>query len=160
MTQTVFVADNNIATLVCPECNASKNTDVTKYKDLEKLVRLKIKCTCGSSYSVMLERRRHYRKKTNLPGTYVYSSAGGQQQKGPMTVTEISRGGVRLKVMVLPKFEIGATFYVEFHLDDKQQTLIKKKVTARMLAERFIGAEFCSIDSSDPSDKALGFYLF
>jgi len=160
MTQTVFVADNNIATLVCPECNASKNTDVTKYKDLEKLVRLKIKCTCGSSYSVMLERRRYYRKETNLPGTYVYSSAGGQQQKGPMTVTEISRGGVRLKVMVLPKFEVGATFYVEFHLDDKQQSLIKKEVTARMLADRFVGAEFCSIDPSDPSDKALGFYLF
>lgn len=160
MTQTVFVADNNIATLVCPECNTSKNADVTKYKNLEKLVRLKIKCTCGSSYSVMLERRRHYRKKTDLPGTYVYTTAVGQQQKGPMTVTEISRGGLRLKVMVLPKFKVGATFHVEFHLDDKHQTLIKKKVTAKMLTDHFIGAEFCSIDSSDSSDKALGFYLF
>jgi c-di-GMP-binding flagellar brake protein YcgR len=108
----------------------------------------------------MLERRRYYRKKTNLPGAYVYSPAGGQQQKGSMTVTDISRAGVKFKVMVLPKFEIGATFYVEFHLDDKQQTLIKKEATAKMIADRLIGAEFCSIDPSDPSDKALGFYLF
>jgi hypothetical protein len=159
MTQTVFVPDNNIATFVCPECNASKNTDVTKYKELEKLVRLKIKCTCGSSYSVTLERRRYYRRKTDLPGNYVYRSSGGQEQKGPVSVTEISRGGLRLKFMVLPKFETGARFYVEFHLDDKQQTLIRKEVAARMITDRFIGAEFCSIDASDPSDKALGFYL-
>ncbi len=160
LTQKIFISDNNTATLVCPECNASKDTDVTKYKKLERAVRLKIKCTCGNSYSVMLERRRYYRKATQLQGNYVYSLSSGQQQKGSMTVMDISRGGVKLKFAVLPKIKVGDTFNVEFRLDDKQQSLIRKQVIARNIIDPFIGVEFSSADSSDPSDKALGFYLF
>jgi c-di-GMP-binding flagellar brake protein YcgR len=146
--------------LVCPECNASKNTDVTEYKKLEKSVRLKVKCTCGNSYSVMLERRRSYRKETNLPGNYACRDSSGELEKGAMTVINISRGGVKFKTKVPPKFKVGATFDVTFQLDDKQKSIIRKEVVAANINDRFVGVEFCSVDPSDPSDKALGFYLF
>ncbi len=160
MTQKIFVADSNVATFVCPECNASKTTDVTKFKSLPKAVRLKIKCTCGNSYSVILERRKYYRKETGFPGIYVYRPAGGQPLKGNMTVVDISRGGLKMKLPTQPKIKVGSVFEVEFHLDDKQRSLIRKELIVRNVVDQFICAEFSSIDPSDPSDKALGFYLF
>lgn len=159
MTQKIFVPDSNIITLICPDCNASKNADVSKYKKLEKSVKLKIKCNCGSSYSVVLERRRHYRKDVNFAGEFVLRFSGGQHQKGTMTVVDISRGGIKMKFMALPRVKIGSKFNVAFHLDDKQQTLIRKEVVVRNIIEHCISAEFSTIDSSNPGDKALGFYF-
>lgn len=160
MTQKILVSDNNMATFVCPECNASKNADISRYKKLENSVRLKIKCVCGNSYPVVLERRSSYRKETSLPGKYIFRPSGGPPQKGAMTVLDISRGGLKFKATVVPKLKPGDTFGVEFNLDDKQQTLIRKKVVARNVTGRSISVAFCSFDTSDPGDKALGFYLF
>lgn len=77
-----------------------------------------------------------------------------------MTVMDVSRAGLRIKVDVMPNFKIGTTFTVEFRLDDKSKTLIRKDVIVRNMSDYSICAEFCSIGLSDPYDKALGFYLF
>jgi len=160
MTQKVLITEKNAAIFICPECGRSKNADVSKYKKIEKLVRLKIKCACGSSFSVVLERRKCVRKQTNLPGKFVWTTPGGQQEKGPMTVVDISREGLKLKVTIMPKLEIGATINVEFQLDDKQKNLIKKDAIVKNMNDKFISAEFSSSCSSDLGDKALRFYLF
>ncbi len=163
MTEKVFLADNNTATLVCPECGTSKTVDVSKYKPLDKAVRLKIKCSCGNTYSPTLERREHYRKETNFPGQYINTLPGGEQEKGTVTVTDISRTGLRIKFKVEPNFRVGTRFVVEFRLDDKERTLVRKEVIIRRISGLVISAEFCSvssISSSDPNDRAIGFYLF
>lgn len=159
MTEKVFVPENNIATFVCPECNASKARDVTKYKNILKAVRLKIKCGCGHSYSAVLERRQTYRKKTSLRGKYKVHPREGLLWEG-MTVVDVSRGGLNMSVKQMPHVKVGDVIVVEFHLDDKKHSLIKKEIIVRRLAEGYIHGEFSSIDPSDPSDKALGFYLF
>jgi hypothetical protein len=160
MTQKIFVTDNNTAIFVCPECNMSKTADISRYKDLNKSIRLKIKCPCGNEYSVVLERRKQYRKQVNILGKYTSYPPYGKPQNGAVTVVDISRGGLGLKFRSMPAFEVGSTFVVEFYLDDRQKTFIKKEVVIRRLTGQFVGAEFCSVDTSDPSDRALGFYLF
>jgi hypothetical protein len=160
MTQKIYVTDNNTAIFVCPECNMSKAADVSRYKYINKSVRLKIKCRCGNSYSVVLERRRQYRKQVSIPGKYAFYPPHGKFQNGAVTVVDISRGGLGLKFRTMPAFEVGSTFVVEFYLDDRRKTFIKKEVVIRRMTEQFVGTEFCSVDPSDPSDKALGFYLF
>jgi hypothetical protein len=159
MSEKVFITNDNMATFICPKCKASKAVNVAKYKQLDKEVRLKIKCPCGNSYPATLERRKQYRKKTDLLGEYIYSFSGGKVKKGNLIIKDISRAGLRIKVNVMPKFKVGTKFVVEFRLDDKNRTLIKKEVIARSISGHFIGAEFCSIDPSDPNDKALGFYF-
>jgi hypothetical protein len=160
MTKKVFVTDKNMATFVCPECKALKTANVEKYAPLKKEIKLKIKCACGISYSATLERRRQYRKETDLPGEYFLSLSDGKVRKGNLTVKDISREGLKIKVNVVPKVEVGTKFMVEFCLDDKQKTLIKRDVIIKWISGHFIGAEFCSIDPSGPIDKAIGFYLF
>jgi hypothetical protein len=45
-------------------------------------------------------------------------------------------------------------------LDDNRRSLIKKETIVRTISDLHIGLEFSSMNSSDPGDKALGFYLF
>ncbi len=160
MTEKIYVSDNSIATLTCPECHASTDADISRYKDLDKLVKLKIACSCGKPYSVLLERRRTFRKDVDLPGKYLYRPQGGMSQKGVMTVVDISRVGMKMKFRQLPKIQAGAEIEVEFALDDKQCSVIRKQVVVRGIKGLFIHGEFCSPDGSDSGDKALGFYLF
>jgi hypothetical protein len=160
MTLKVFVSAGHTAVFECPQCKKSRNVDVSKYKQIDKEVKIKVNCSCGHSYPVVLERRRHYRKTVNLAGTYGLSVSGGPIKKGMMTVKDLSRSGLRIKIAAQPNFDIGDKLMVEFHLDDNIRSLIRKEAIVRKISELNIGLEFSSMDSSDPGDKALGFYLF
>ncbi len=165
MLEKVFVNDDNIAVFICPECKKTKNVDIARHKNLDKSCKIKCTCPCGHVYNAILEKRKHYRKKTDLPGIYItiMSSLGTdfveEVGRGTLRVTDISRYGLQLTLKVKRSFNIGDKIAVEFKLDDKQNTPIKKEVIIRSIEGLVIGVEFCSVDPSDPSDKAIGFYL-
>jgi hypothetical protein len=75
---------------------------------------------------------------------------------GLMTVKDVSATGLKLKTNVAQNFAIGDRMQVEFHLDDRNRTLIKKRVIVRYQNGPFVGGEF---ESTEAPDKALGFYL-
>ena len=160
MARKVFINENNTATLVCPECSKATTIDVSKYKDLQRLVTLKVICKCKKPFSVTLERRRHFRKPVDLKGKYEYRPSGRPASRGTLSVLNVSRSGLKMKFNQLPELEAGVRLNVEFTLDDKHNSLIRKEVVVRGIKNNEVGAEFCSFDASDPSDKALGFYLF
>jgi hypothetical protein len=157
MTQKVYVTSKQMATFSCPQCARSKTVDVSKYATIDKVVKVNVKCPCGHTYKTILEKRRQYRKESNLPGTYVHFIDGRPQNRGLMTVKDLSTSGVKLKLNVKQNFAIGDQMQIEFHLDDSHRTLIKKTVIIRNQHEQFIGAEFAPYEVVD---KALGFYLF
>jgi transcription elongation factor Elf1 len=146
-----------MATFTCPQCNRSKTVDVSKYAAIDKMVKVNVKCPCGNAYKAILEKRKQYRKETNLPGTYVHFIDGQPQNRGPMTVRDLSTSGMKLQLNVNQNFALGDQMQVEFHLDDAQRTLIKKTVIIRNQREQFIGVELAPFEAVD---KALGFYLF
>ena len=160
MAQKVFVTGTNMVVFECPECSKSKVADVSKYKDLRRVVRLKVKCPCGHSYKVILERRKYYRKDVNFSGSYTHVLPDYREDKGGMTVKDLSNSGVKIKLNVKKDFKIGDILSVEFSLNDKQRSLIKKDAVIKIISNSYLGLEFNSIDSSDPSDKAIGFYMF
>ena len=160
MEQRVFVTENDSAIFVCPKCNATKTADISQFKPLDRRVTLKVTCTCENVYSVFLERRRSYRKEIHLSGNFSIKPSGGKLQQGKVFIMNISQEGLQLVFNVMPEIHVGAILDVEFTLDDKQQTLIRKKVAVKRVVDKIVGVKFCSIDPSDPSDKAIGFYLF
>jgi hypothetical protein len=157
MTQKVFVTSNNMASFMCPKCEQTRSADVSKYKDLERAVNIKVKCPCGHNYTVTLERRKQYRKEVNFSGSYTHLKLS---EKGTMNVKDISRTGLKLKLNLKRDYQVGDKMMVEFHLDDMQRTLIKKEVIIRKVYENTYGTEFTSVDPSNAYDKALGFYMF
>ncbi|MDJ0914257.1 MAG: PilZ domain-containing protein [Desulfobacterales bacterium] len=153
----VFVSSDNMATFVCPQCENTARVDVSKYNVIDKGVRIKCKCRCGHVYRVSLEKRKLYRKPTNLVGSYTQIMDGEEVDRGTMSVKDVSRTGLKLKLNVARNFKIGDKLVVEFHLDDKARSHIRKMVIIRNLDGPFVGVQF---DAIDAHDRALGFYLF
>jgi hypothetical protein len=150
----VHISSSNTATFVCPNCENTSTVDVTKYAKVEKRVTVKVKCRCGHNFTVVLEKRKKYRKPTNLPGTYTLLDGDGD--KGVMTVMDISSSGLKLRLNVGRNFDVGDRLKVEFKLDDKRRTRIDKNVVVQNVSDNYVGVVFAP---GQPDDPALGFYL-
>jgi hypothetical protein len=158
--QKIYLSDKNTALFKCPKCHVSKKSDVSKYKNLETSIKLKVKCPCGNVYEVILERRKQFRKGTHIPGKFHYTSLFGEEQNGIMTVLDISKGGFKFKMLLDPKFKKGEIIEVEFNLDNSGNTIIQKQVFVRNIKGTIVNVELCSFDPNDSGDKAIAFYLF
>lgn len=154
--QKVFISNNNTATFVCPQCGNVTTTDVSKYASIDQKVTVKCRCNCGNYFKVSLEKRRQYRKSTDLPGVYYHRMENGDIGKGNMRVVDISSNGFKLKLSVPQNFAIGETLQVQFHLDDSRRTRIEKEVIVRNVKTNLVGTSFAPTEGDDPH---LGFYL-
>jgi hypothetical protein len=148
----IFIANDDTAAFICPECQKSKTVNVTKYKNIQTAVRVKCKCPCGHSYSVLLERRKNIRKNINLIGSFLYEKSG---EKGNMLVTDLSRSGLRIKLSNPIDIQVGEKLSLEFTLDDKERSLIHKKVVVKSVQGNSLGVKFLQEDHFDK----LGPYL-
>jgi hypothetical protein len=74
MSEISYITETNSATFVCPDCGVAKIANVTKFKFLDRHIRLKCKCRCGHIYSTTLERRKSFRKEVILKGCYEYDA--------------------------------------------------------------------------------------
>ena len=98
MTEKVYIARTKMATFVCPKCQKSKTVNVSKYADLDKIVKVNVKCPCGYAYTSILEKRKKFRKETNLPGSYTRYVTGKKVGGGLMIVRDLSTTGMKLQI--------------------------------------------------------------
>ena len=157
MAEKVYIASTKMATFVCPKCHKSKTVNVAKYADLDKKVKVNVRCPCGYAYTSILEKRKRYRKETNLPGSYSRYINGKLMDSGLLIIKDLSTIGMKLQIDADNDCELGDVIQVEFHTDDAQRAFIKKKVIIRSINGPTFGTEFAPTEGID---KALGFYLF
>jgi hypothetical protein len=168
-----FVKPDDSATITCPYCQQAKTVPVGKFRDQQHV--LKVRCACGHSFTVSLDFRKHYRKKTILPGIYeitdaahrkhwkktqlsgVYTMQAPATGCGHMQVTNISLGGLQFKTPGSHSISIGQHAQVSFTLDDRKQTTIIKQVTVQSIDDKTIG---CKFSDNQPLEQGLRFYLF
>ena len=147
-----YVNEDNVATIVCPDCNNIRIVDVTKIISNKCQINVRCKCKCGNVFNAVIERRRFYRKSIRFNGN-CYLNKG--LDKTPIIVTDISRSGIKFEHSNLNKFTVGDEILVEFYLDDAEKSLINKAIIIRSSTGNKVGAEF---KSSEHYDK-LGSYL-
>ena len=151
--QKSFVKTNDTASIRCPECALVKNIAVGKFRNTRHT--LKTRCSCGSTFLVALDFRRHYRKPTKIVGVYSLIgepySGGGQMQ-----VNNISRSGVGFSVSGKHNISTGQKALLNFRIDDKKQTELTKKVLIKNIRQNTVGCEFIN---QNQIGKDLGFYL-
>jgi len=155
-----FVSSDDTITFKCPKCDEPRTVDVSSYKNLEKAEKVKVKCACHNIYFALIEKREPFKKITNFPGTFTHIISDIPKDKGTMVVTDVSRTGLRIKINTKRDFFLGDKLMVEFHLDDKNKSLIKKECIIKKDFGLEFGIEFTSVHPSDPSDRAIGFYMF
>jgi hypothetical protein len=157
MIEKVYITSQQMATFVCPNCEKSKTVNVSQYAELDKNVKVNVKCPCGHMYTSILEKRKKYRKETNLHGLYIRIVDGKEVESGLMKVRDLSTTGMKLQINDQHGCEVDDVIQVEFHLDDTQRSFVKKKVIIRNIKGTEIGTELAPTEAMD---KALGFYLF
>jgi len=148
-----FVRSNNTATIICPACNTARHINAEPYR--YKKHRIKVRCRCGAQFTLRLDYRRHYRKLISLPGTYAITTPG-KIGGGVIHIRNISRGGLGFTVCGLHHMEKDLDLTLEFQLNDKNQTKLRKEAHIRSVKGNYIG---CQFPENDVVEKALGFYL-
>jgi hypothetical protein len=149
----VHVRENNTATLICPTCGAIKHIAAEKYRYGRHT--MNVRCRCQQVFTLLLDFRRHYRKQTSLPGTYEIISEGGVGG-GIIHINNISRGGIGFSVSGLHRIEKDQELHVEFQLNDKKKTTLKKRVVVKSVQQNAIG---CQFKDTIEMERALGFFL-
>ncbi len=148
----IFINNDDVATFQCPECENQVTMDFSRYREFSEIVMLEHRCKCGHTSTVLLERRKFYRREVNISGTYVLRRES--DIKGTMRVKNLSRGGLKFGLDAERELKVGDKVFVKFQLGDENNTWIKKDVFIRTILELDIGAEFCSKDSRNTIDRA------
>ena len=167
--QKIYVGKDNKATMICPRCGRSKAVDVSAYMEEERSPRIKIRFRCGLCVgdhcgegdgvrtTVMLERRKYFRKPVKLAGSLLLSKNHVQAN---IQILEVSRQGIGFHINTPNILEENDEGTVEFRLDDRKRTLLRFRVVVRKIRGSVVGAGFARVDPDDQYQKAIGFYLF
>jgi hypothetical protein len=152
-TITVNVRANDTATIACPACETIKHISTQQFRYARHTIT--VRCQCQHSFTVLLNFRRFYRKQTSLTGTYAPTGKGGAGG-GFIHVNNLSRNGIGFTVSGMHQIEKGQEIQLEFQLNDKKKTTLKKRAVVRSVRQNAIGCEFLG---SGELDKDLGFFL-
>jgi hypothetical protein len=147
----VYVNEDHEGTIICPNCEKNKRADFSKYGESREP--LKVKCGCGCLFNIIIESRRYYRKKINIPGHY---TVPGSDKAGSIVVEDLSFTGIRFRTRLIHNLQVGETVDLQFVLDNKKKSEIYKRAIVKRVQGRSIGAEFCDLKAFD---KELGYYL-
>lgn len=149
----VYVNEKNKVTIICPHCGNVKIENAEQYRTEEGNRNIDISCSkCENHFPVFVDFRRYYRKKTEIDGI-VYNL---DEKFCKIIVENISRNGLGFTTQDVFPLELGEAIDVQFTLDDKNRTFIRKRATVRYIRDNFIGAEFAELQKFGTE---LGFYL-
>jgi hypothetical protein len=152
----VYLNDRGEGTFICPVCEKGVIRDLSQFAESQTAVRLKCKCSCGNTYRVLVERRRHFRKTANLVGTFTFKGKNGRPTKGLIKIRDISKSGIQFSVNSIPEFKVGDRLTIEFTLDDEDRSQIREHGIVRRIHSNVIGFSFKTTDHYGK----LGQYLF
>lgn len=173
--QKVYLNDNNTITVSCPRCQKTKDIDAIPFLKSKGLVKLNFRfkceycdcghidckeckeanCASGNTNMIAIDRRKFYRKKVNLPGFFL----GEKGKRFSIRVLDLSRTGLRAKILTPNTFQVDQKLQVQFTLDDAKETNVQKYIVVRKTDGKVVDGEFTDSDAYDKNDKAIGFYL-
>lgn len=146
-----FVPNDGLAAITCPNCGITRKVPVGDY--CGKRHSIKVRCRCKEIFTIVLEFRQFHRKSTKLSGFYeIFSDRSG----GRAIIKDLSRNGMGFLVSGVHNVRVGQKILVNFALDDKNNTPLRKTAVVRSVDQNRIGCEF---KKDQAFEKALGFYL-
>lgn len=154
MEQRVKISSLDTAQLTCPECRRTKLLQLSEYKLMKRLTRVRFSCACGHVYFALLEKKSRADKETHLAGTF--SAMGSVRCAGKMVIRRLNSSGLTLRTNLEQKLSPGITLILEFVLDDAKQSVVKKEVRILAKKGRYLTGEFTEKEHYDN----LGPYLF
>jgi hypothetical protein len=154
MEQRVFMDSLDTARFACPECRREKIMQLSAYDIKKHTTRVRVKCKCGHSHIITLEKMVEAQKSMQLLGTFIAKDR--DRLFGKMIIKKLNSKGIMLKTNIEQSLLPGLRLVLEFVLDDAKQSIVKKEVVVKAKKGKFLTAEF----TSHLHDDNLGPYLF
>ncbi|WP_300460244.1 hypothetical protein [Desulfobacula sp.] len=154
MEQQALIDSLDTARFACPKCHQGKIIQISEYNIKKKKVNVKVKCRCGNTYGVILEKKSVSTQNTLLLGTF--TSKGPKNCSGKVIIKRLNSKGLIIKTNIQQNILPGFKLFVEFVLDDAKQSIVKKDVIVTAKKGKYLSAEFTSNEHYDN----LGPYLF
>ncbi len=154
MDQTVFIDSLETAQFACPECSREKIMQLSEYNIKRRITRVRVKCRCGHTYMVTLEKQFESIQNTLLLGTFNSPETAGCS--GKMIIKKLNSKGILLRTNIEQNILPGLKLLLEFVLDDPKQSIVKKEVVVKAKKGKYLSAEFTTCEHADN----LGPYLF
>lgn len=149
----IYITDKNKAHAICPQCGAVTTIDGARYKHIDRPVKVGVECICGFSYRVFIDRRKYFRKETDLSGVCASSDSLKSRE---INVKNLSRTGVGFTTGLPAGMALGDILKIRFVLNGKKRAIIDEDVVVRRIKKNYIGAGFCRFRDCHPD---LGYYL-
>lgn len=139
MLKKVLLNPENVVDLVCPQCQKLWRKDLTNLVGYQRKIIFNCRCSCGHSFPVFLERRRHPRKNIDLGGAFLHDK---RKTRGIIRLKNISFGGVGFELTGDYVIATGDIVLLRFNLDDSFSTLVSKETLIKLIRERYVGSQF------------------
>ena len=134
-----YLNDKNIAFFKCPACSKNYQRNLSKVANIGHGSKVRCRCACEHTFVIVLERRRHERKKTDITGGYLQER---HQYRGIFTIKNISRSGAGIELQTQREVHEGDNLLLKFNLDNEEKTYIAKEAIIRKKDGQYIGVEF------------------
>lgn len=154
MNQTVFIDCLDTAQFACPECKRKKIMQLSEYKIKRRTSRVRVKCKCGHTYIIVMEKQNESIQDTQLLGTFRSPENSGCN--GKMIIKKLNSKGILLRTNIEQHILPGLKLLLEFVLDDAKQSIVQKEVVVKAKRGKYLTAEFTTPEHADN----LGPYLF
>lgn len=157
--QKIFVTKSQTASIICNACEQTTTMSVSKFMGLDKVARLKFNCKCGYSFPILLERRTYVRKNVTFKGTLHFQKKEYSIVVVDIVVMDMSRYGLKLKLLSHTGLKVGQNVVVDFFLDDKTHSKVSKEVIIRNINPPHVGVEFLYHDHFDKFGAYILFHF-
>jgi hypothetical protein len=149
----IYIDRQGMISLNCPFCGNNSVKWAESFPNSNQPNGISITCSsCGKTYEIQTDVRKHFRKKTFFDGFYSKRVPPGGFEK--MTVVDLSLGGCGFLAPGRHSLNPDDQIKLVFNLDNAQHTKIEKAAVVR---GRQIGCEFAT--TAGGYDPDIGFYL-
>jgi hypothetical protein len=135
-------------TVKCPHCGQQKKIKMPRIDGIGRTFKIKATCTCGKSFILASDKRRHVRKPTNLTGGYFHLR---REYRGLITVKSLSESGAGIELNTERTMLKNDRLIIKFNLDDEAGTYVEKEAQIKRAKGLELGLEFLNpLPAKDP----------
>jgi len=147
----VYVTESRAAYVACPDCSASNQINLPTIGSGNTV---EVTCDCGHRFSVLIDRRKFYRKQVNSTG--LCFSSGDPSEGSLVKVLDISKSGLCFIKYGGKDLAHDEVVRIKMRLDDSTNAITFLACVVGIRSE-CIGASFVKLD--EHTQKILGFFL-
>lgn len=130
----------NYGNIECPQCKRNWKKDLSQLKQRFNKSQINGRCSCGYSFAITLDKRRHRRKTTNLTGAYIHDRL---KLRGLINIKNISKSGIGFELNSKQFMHVGDRIVLKFNLDDQHKSFISEEGIVKKIDGNYVGVEFC-----------------